>query len=200
VSIRFSQTRFTHLWVVDGSTLEALFRHLKSLQSQSSYLAGKLYTIVDLVTHLPVTIQFEENPACADPTLWSWLRQPVKPGSLLIFDRGFYHFTEFAALVAQQADWLTRLKKASYKVLETFTQTPNVIDQRIRLGHPEGKAKPIIVRLVCIRHGNIWYRYINSVLDPQRLPPYVVADLYARRWQIETAFNLVKRLLGFAYL
>jgi len=38
------------------------------------------------------------------------------------------------------------------------------------------------------------------VLEPTQLPPDVVADLYARRWQIETAFHLVKRLLGLAYL
>lgn len=32
------------------------------------------------------------------------------------------------------------------------------------------------------------------------LPPYVVADLYRRRWRIEEAFSTVKRLLGLAYL
>ena len=32
------------------------------------------------------------------------------------------------------------------------------------------------------------------------LPPYVVADLYRRRWRIEEAFNTVKRLLGLSYL
>jgi Transposase DDE domain len=39
-----------------------------------------------------------------------------------------------------------------------------------------------------------------SVLDPRVLPPYVVADLYRRRWRIEEAFNTVKRLLGLSYL
>lgn len=32
------------------------------------------------------------------------------------------------------------------------------------------------------------------------LPPYVVADLYRKRWRIEDAFNTVKRLLGLSYL
>jgi hypothetical protein len=32
------------------------------------------------------------------------------------------------------------------------------------------------------------------------LPPYVVADLYGKRWRIEEAFNTVKRLLGLSYL
>jgi hypothetical protein len=56
------------------------------------------------------------------------------------------------------------------------------------------------VRLVEVRHGTTWYRYLTSVLSPQTLPPYVVADLYGRRWHIETAFGLVKRLLGLSYL
>lgn len=41
---------------------------------------------------------------------------------------------------------------------------------------------------------------ITSVLLPHPLPPYVVADLYGQRWQIETAFGLVKRLLELSYL
>lgn len=48
--------------------------------------------------------------------------------------------------------------------------------------------------------GKTWYSYITSVLDPVVLPPYVVADLYRRRWRIEEAFHTVKRLLGLSYL
>ena len=58
----------------------------------------------------------------------------------------------------------------------------------------------IIMRLVEIRVGKTWYSYLTSVLDPLILPPYVVADLYGRRWRIEEAFNTVKRLLGLSYI
>ena len=34
------------------------------------------------------------------------------------------------------------------------------------------------------------------MLDPEVLPPYVIVDLYQKRWRIEDAFNSVKRLLG----
>ena len=51
-----------------------------------------------------------------------------------------------------------------------------------------------------IRHGSSWYRYLTSVVDPQILPPYLVGDLYSRRWRIEETFNLLKRLLGLSYL
>ncbi len=45
-----------------------------------------------------------------------------------------------------------------------------------------------------------WHSYLTSVLEPTILPPYVVADLYRKRWRIEQAFNTVKRLLGLSYL
>ena len=38
------------------------------------------------------------------------------------------------------------------------------------------------------------------MLDPTILPPYVVADLYRRRWHIEQALNTVRRLLDLSYL
>jgi len=154
VSVQWSKQRFQHLWVVDGSTLEALFRHLQSLQEAPARLAGKIYTIVDLVTHLPVTIRFEENPQGNDAKMWDWLRLQLPQGSLLIFDRGFYDFSEFAAVVADGSDWLTRLKKASYRVLETFTEGYDLLDQKICLGHPRGRAPQITVRLISIRHGD----------------------------------------------
>ena len=38
------------------------------------------------------------------------------------------------------------------------------------------------------------------MLDSLILPPYVVAELYGRRWRIEEAFNTVKRLLDLSYI
>jgi hypothetical protein len=56
------------------------------------------------------------------------------------------------------------------------------------------------LRLIEVRSGKTWHSYLTSVLEPTVLPPYVVVDLYRRRWRIEEAFNTVKRLLGLSYL
>src|SRR4028119_1120632 len=54
-SINFALKHFERIWVADGSTLEALFRKLKSLEDvPRGQLAGKICTVIDIVTHLPV--------------------------------------------------------------------------------------------------------------------------------------------------
>lgn len=200
-SIAFAQKHFGQIWVVDGSTLETLFRKLKSLQDEPARLAGKLYTVIDLVRHLPVKVWLEENPFLNDTVVCQQLVSLSPPGTLLIFERGFYDFAQFAALVERESAWLTRLKQnASYRIINTLTSTADLKDHIICLGHGRQKSATYTVRLVEVRHGQTWYRYITSVLSPQTLPPYVIADLYARRWHIETAFGLVKRLLGLSYL
>jgi len=56
---------------------------------------------------------------------------------------------------------------------------------------------PLTLRLVEIRFGKTWYSIYYSVLEPVVLPPYVVADLYRRRWRIEEAFNTGLAVAGF---
>ncbi|MBE9096718.1 hypothetical protein [Tychonema sp. LEGE 07203] len=62
-SLSFARQHFGRIWVVDGSTLEAIFPQLQSLQDQPVSLGGKIYTMLDLITHLPIAIEFEDNPA-----------------------------------------------------------------------------------------------------------------------------------------
>jgi hypothetical protein len=40
----------------------------------------------------------------------------------------------------------------------------------------------------------------NKCPRTRNIAPYVVADLYQKRWRIEEAFFLVKRLLNLSYL
>ena len=66
-SIQFTLTRFEKIWIADGSTLEALFKKLKSLEDvPTGQLAGKIGVVIDLMTRLPVEIWFKENPKTND--------------------------------------------------------------------------------------------------------------------------------------
>jgi IS4 transposase len=99
----------------------------------------------------------------------------------------------------QGVAWITRSKSnAVFTVRQILLDTPDVRDRIITLGGVSPCRHP--VRLIEVRFGRVWYRYLTSVLDPMILPANVVADLYRRRWRIEEAFSIVKRLLNLSYL
>ena len=201
-SVRFALDSFERIWIADSSTLEALFRKLKSLEdAPKGVLAGKMGLVIDLMTRLPVEIWFKQNPRTSDLKFEEDILNLVRDKTLLLLDRGFYHFRFWQQLLDQGVDWITGLKKgASYQVEKVLTNSYALRDRIVRMGYGTKKTPFITVRLIEIRVGKTWYCYLTSVLDPRILPPYVVADLYRQRWRIEEAFNTVKRLLDLSYL
>ena len=201
-SVQYSLKVFEQLWIVDSSILEKLFQKLKSLETApKGKLAGKMGVVLDLVTRLPVEIWFQENARAHDSKLEENILNLVSAKTLLLIDRGFYHFQFWKQLIEQQVDFITRPKKgASYEVQKSFTNSFSLRDRLVRMGYGTEKSPYVLLRLVEIRTNKTWKSYLTSVQDPEILPPYVVADLYRRRWRIEDAFNTVKRLLDLSYL
>ncbi|MEG3911908.1 IS4 family transposase [Microcoleus sp. w2-18bC1] len=201
-SIQFTLSKFEKIWIIDGSILEALFRKLQSLESvEKGQLAGKIITVIDLITRLPVEIWFEENPKASDTRAEEDMLNLVTENTLLLLDRGFYHFKFWHKLIEKKVEFITRIKKgAALQIEQVFTDSYGLRDRKIRLGSGTKKTPFITLRLIEVRSGKTWHSYLTSVLEPHVLPPYVVADLYRRRWRIEEAFNTVKRLLGLSYL
>jgi hypothetical protein len=201
-SIQFAQTKFARIWASDGSTLEAMFKKLDSLaEVPKNKLAGKIGVVIDLVTRLPVEIWFQEKATASDMQFESDILKLVKPQTLILLDRGFCHYQFWQQLIEQNVHFITRLNnKASFTVERLLTNSYSIRDRIIKMGAGDKKTPCITMRLVEIRSGKVWYSYLTSVLDPLILPPYVVGDLYGRRWRIEEAFNSVKRLLGLSYI
>lgn len=201
-SIQFTLSKFSRVWIIDSSTLSALFCKLKSLEDvPKGQLAGKMGTVIDLITRLPIEIWFQENPNFSDTKLEKNILDLVTAKTLLLLDRGFYHFSFWLQLIEKDVHFITRLKKgAAIKVEQVFTDSYALRDRKIRLGSGTKTTPFIVLRLIEVRSQNTWHCYLTSVLDPTILPPYVVVDLYRRRWRIEDAFNTVKRLLGLSYL
>ena len=179
-----------------------MFRKLKSLEdAPTGQLAGKIGVVIDLITRLPIEIWFQENPKSSDIELEQDILELVPKNTLLLLDRGFYHFRFWLQLMEQGIHFISRLKKgASIKVEKVFTDSYSIRDRLIRLGSGTKKTPFVTLRLIEVHSGKTWHCYLTSVLEPEVLPPYVVADLYCKRWRIEDAFNTVKRLLGLSYL
>lgn len=120
---------------------------------------------------------------------------------MLLLDRGFYHFQFWQQLIEQKINFVTRIKiNAVIEYQQVFTDNYALRDRRVKIGSGTKKTPFVTLRLIEIRVGKAWRSYLTSVLDPEILPPYVVIDLYQKRWRIEDALNVVKRLLGLSYL
>lgn len=216
--------RFGRVWMVDGTTLEHVFRKVELLRegagTGTAPSGGKCVAVLDLASHLPVRLWVGDAPTANDKRWLPALRDllglrpdagaaggepAVQPAELrrglLVFDAGYYAFPFFDWLTEQGVGFLTRAKvDAAFEVERVLVASPTVRDRIIRLGQYRSNRCRHLVRLVEVRVGTTWRAYLTNVLDPQALSLPDVVDLYGRRWGVETAFLLVKRLLGLSYL
>jgi hypothetical protein len=188
---------FREVLVVDGSTLEALFRKLKALEELApGTLAGKICTVIDLASRLPRYVWFTDVAPAHDTNFLERVLKVSRPGTLWIFDRGLYDFDFFEQVIDRSAAWITRSKSnLAYRVSQVLEQNDFIRDRLVSIA---GCRYPL--RLVEMRFERHWYRYLTRVVDPTVLPAEMVADLYRRRWRIEEAFFIVKRVLNLSYL
>ena len=177
-SVQFTLSKFESIWIADGSTLEALFRKLKSLEEvKPGTLAGKMGVVINLVTRLPVEIWFQENPSASDTRFEDNLLELVSAQTLLLLDRGFYHFQFWQQLIEQKVHFITRIKiNAAIEYQQVFTDSYTLRDCAPRtalraiawLKSALGTKKTPIVtlRLIEVRVGKVWRSYLTSVLEP----------------------------------
>lgn len=98
VSVAYARQHFEQVWAADGSVLEALFRKLKSLETlPAGQLAGKICTVIELGSQLPVQIWFSEDAKAHDCQFLDNLLALATAKTLLILDRGFYDFDWWAS-------------------------------------------------------------------------------------------------------
>lgn len=196
------QAHFPRLWAVDATTLEALFKRLDVLRDHpGQVLGGTLLALADLTTHQPVHLRMDPEGAANEKRFLPALRAIVPPGTLLVFDLEFWHFAWFAWLTRTECWFVTRVRAdLVFRVHATLASGGGVLDQLVQISLYQPAACPAPMRMVTLHRGGTVYRYLTNVLDPTRLPALDVPDLYARRWRIEDAFLIVKRLLGLSYL
>ena len=200
-ALRWAQERFTAVVALDGSTLDVVLRKTGLLRdAPKAVLAGRIAALLDVITRLPRQVCYEENAHAHDQRFWGPVWAALQPGWLLLFDLGFVNYAHFDTLTDQGIWFLTRalpqLVCRTDRVLHTSAQ---VHDLKVWIGARKEDQCRHPMRLIEIEFRGKWYRYLTNVLDPLQLPAALVAGLYAQRWRIEDAFNVIKRLLGLAY-
>lgn len=194
---------FERIWIVDATTLEALFRKVGLLRDTAeTILGGKLLAILDLPSKIPIQVWLDEDSAVNEKSfLDERVKGLLKAGTLLIFDLGFYAFGFFDWLSEQGLGFVSRARAlTAFEVQVVLFESALVRDRIISLGLYRSNPCKHPVRLVEVCIGGIWHAYLTNVLDREVLSSADVVDLYGRRWRIEEAFLLAKRLLGLAYL
>lgn len=196
--IAWALKQYNGAYVVDGSTLDALIRKIGLLKDLPNHpLAGRMTALLNLGSLLPAQVWYEEDPHAHDQRFWPQILAALPVGALLIFDMGYINFTVFAELTHQNKHLITRAKKnLVYEYDSSIVESPKVRDRVIWVGQGEERQQ---IRLVEVLYRGKWYRYLTNELDPERLPTAYVVALYWRRWRIEDAYGIVKRLLGLAY-
>ena len=189
------------VYAIDGSTLDKVARHLPQLRGiateDSRLLPGKLVGLFNIRYQQWEEVIHLANPNQNDKTVARELGQTLPEGSLILADMGFFSFAWFDWLTANRYGWLSRVReKTTYEVIHTYYQDgADLFDGLVWLGKYRADRAAHAVRLVTFTVGKTHFRYITNVLDPQQLSLHDIAVLYARRWDIELAFKMVKRHL-----
>ena len=184
---------------LDETTLDPLARMLPQLRhfkkGTVELLPGKLATLFDVRLQLWQRIDFvadvQQNCKVHARAMLSGLEQ----GTLLLFDLGYFGFEWLDDLTKSGLWYVSRLReKTSYTLVHTLYESQEVFDGLVWLGKHQARAGQM-VRLVRLQVNGSTHEYLTNVLDPQVLSVGEVVQLYARRWDIELAFLLLKEHL-----
>ena len=193
---------FPLLAIVDGSTLEALRKKTQVLREREGVvLAGKIMVMVDAFSHYPRWQLYTEDAAANDKRFAGEILAALPVGALLVFDLGFFSFLWFDDFTASHRFFVTRMReKTAYRPVQELSRGLYYRDELIQVGQYRSNPCTYPLRMVSVRWQSVWYRYLTNVLDPQVLSARQVCELYRRRWRIEDAFAVTKRLLDLAYV
>lgn len=191
----------TEVVAIDQTTLDAVMRHLPLLREVPNgdwrLLPGKLAGVFDLRIQQWKHVQHIDNPNQNEKVAAYSLLEHIQQGALILMDLGFFSFEWFDHLTSEGYFWISRLRqKTSYETVHTFYQQGETFDGLVWLGAHRADRAHYAVRLVCFRVGATYHQYITNVTHPAQLSIHEIAVLYARRWDIEMAFKLIKRELG----
>lgn len=185
---------------MDQTTLDPVLRMLPATGTNPAHrarvLPGQLAAVFDVRRQLFARIDYIEDPHQNERDLARQLLADVPPGSLILADRGYFSFPWFDYLTDTGYCWISRIPaKVTTVPHHTFYADGPVSDTLVWLGKYRSDRAKYAVRMVTFPLGGQTMRYLTNVNDPHRLSMTQIAQLYARRWDIELAFKLIKRHL-----
>jgi hypothetical protein len=138
------RAQFTHIAMVDGSTLEALRKKTETLQAQPGLvLAGRVLAMVEAFTQRPLWQLYTEDAAANDKRFAAEMLAAVPLGGLLVFDLGFFSFLWFDDFTEQQKFFVSRFRqKTAYHTTQVLSHSPYSRDELSEVGRYRSNPCP----------------------------------------------------------
>lgn len=159
-------------------------------------LSGKLVAVFDIRRQIWRAMRYVKEVKENEKQHAREKLTEIAKGALILTDRGYFSFEWFDELTQQGDSWIARLREqTTFIVMHTYFEDGESSDKLVWLGIWERQAA-YLVRMVQFRQGGIRYCFLSNVLAPRQLSMREIAQLYARRWDIERAFLALKQWLG----
>lgn len=200
--LRGLKERFSNVWIVDGSRLDAIAHRLKLLwQIRSPILPGCVTAAYDLFRGFAPILHFSPDAAESEMERMRKILPDIPKGTLVLGDRLYANVQLFELLSGaglfglfrrNAKVGLRRLQRLSRQRLEAGI----LEDWLVEAGSGQTAPKQIL-RWICFRDKRgVVYELLTSVLDPQRLTAREAMELYPCRWDVERLFYDLKEVLN----
>ena len=199
---RIDKISFDKLYIFDSTTIRLFSQIMKGVgrnpKGEGKKKGGlKVHMLIDAHSDTPTFVKISEAKS-HDKNFIQYLNLPAH--SMIVFDRAYNHYLQFAKFTQKQINFVCRLKKnAVYEVIqELFCQTQTdtgfgvLKEEHIHLKYTDEKQeKNLCLRKVTYRDtkGRI-YEFITNNFE---ISNDEVALVYKIRWQIELLFKKLKQ-------
>jgi len=199
---RMDKISFDKLFIFDSSTIRLFSQVMKGVgrnpKGEGKKKGGlKVHMLIDAHSQTPTFVKISEAKS-HDKNFIQYLN--LAPHSMIVFDRAYNHYLQFAKFTQKQINFVCRLKSnAIYEVVqEQFCQTQTdsgfgvLKEEHIHLKYKdENTEKTLCLRKVSYRDdkGRI-YEFITNNFE---ISNEEVALIYKIRWQIGLLFKKLKQ-------
>lgn len=189
------------LMLMDSTTID-LFNDVMGgagMSKQDGRRKGgvKVHMLVNPIHQIPSVIYLTEARE-NDRVFMDKVKAPK--GSILVFDKGYFKFSQWQQWTEQGIYWVSRLSRiAFYQVLEDKPVTSKqkeagvLEDQTILLGRGSSASTEVILARRIVYFDKEKNRSFEFVTNHDRFSPANIAALYKKRWAIETLFKSLKQ-------